>query len=280
MPKKRGFTLIELLVVISIIALLLSLLMPALAKVKNQAKAVVCLSNIKQWGLFFSLYSNDNKAYFGEPWTTSQNIDTIWVNSLRPYYKGGDKLRVCPAAAKIAYPKPNAPSSYPPVYAGGKFTSWGLLPGSVYPKMDGDYGSYGVNYYIFKEPSNSTHPFYSYRGRFWNSNVSVKSPAKTPMLLDCTWLEAHPGSENDPPPKLDGDSDGPAGYLRYPSTMADFCLDRHGGTVSAMFMDASARKAGLKELWKLQWYRGYNTNGMYTINTSPWPAWMRKFKDY
>jgi len=61
-PKKakKGFTLIELLVVISIIALLLSILMPALSKVKEQAKKVVCSSNEHQLGVAFSTYTADH----------------------------------------------------------------------------------------------------------------------------------------------------------------------------------------------------------------------------
>jgi len=47
MHKRDGFTLIELLVVISIIALLLAILMPSLQRVKKQAQAVACMSNIK-----------------------------------------------------------------------------------------------------------------------------------------------------------------------------------------------------------------------------------------
>jgi len=56
----RGFTLIELLVVISIIALLLAILMPALQRVKEQAKDVACRSNLKQVGLIIYLYLQDN----------------------------------------------------------------------------------------------------------------------------------------------------------------------------------------------------------------------------
>ena len=49
MHKQRGFTLIELLVVIAIIAVLMAILMPALRRVKDQANAVVCRSNLQQW---------------------------------------------------------------------------------------------------------------------------------------------------------------------------------------------------------------------------------------
>ena len=54
-----GFTLIELLVVISIIALLVSILMPALGAARFQAKVVVCKSNFHQWGLTSRLYAED-----------------------------------------------------------------------------------------------------------------------------------------------------------------------------------------------------------------------------
>lgn len=62
MYRKKAFTLIELLVVISIIALLLSILMPSLGKVKEKARLVVCRTNLHQWAIAVQSYSADNSG--------------------------------------------------------------------------------------------------------------------------------------------------------------------------------------------------------------------------
>ena len=84
---RRAFTLIELLVVIAIIALLLSILMPALNKVKEQARIVICRTNLHQWGVGLMGYAaeNDGKLMISTPWqydSTKNKFPVVYPNEI------------------------------------------------------------------------------------------------------------------------------------------------------------------------------------------------------
>ncbi len=110
--KRKGFTLIELLMVIAIIALLMAILMPSLARARKQAKAVICLSNLRQWGLFILAYTVENDDNFPLGWFDAYgNYDpeNNWINILRPYYGEPGAITCCPMATKPLTEKNGSP---------------------------------------------------------------------------------------------------------------------------------------------------------------------------
>ncbi|MHC5000830.1 MAG: type II secretion system protein [Planctomycetota bacterium] len=103
--RKKAFTLIELLVVISIIALLLSVLVPSLAKAKEAAKSMLCLNNQKQMGLFFAMYAQDNDGKVIElfNWvpgfqTVQETVPLRWADRMfyELQYTDSSEIFYCP----------------------------------------------------------------------------------------------------------------------------------------------------------------------------------------
>jgi prepilin-type N-terminal cleavage/methylation domain-containing protein/prepilin-type processing-associated H-X9-DG protein len=94
-PRRRsGFTLVELLVVIGIIALLISVLLPALNSARKQADRVKCLAAMQQLGQAYNMYSVDNKGFWPAAWhqyygPTGAPREKRWHDFIGKYVNGG-----------------------------------------------------------------------------------------------------------------------------------------------------------------------------------------------
>lgn len=264
MKNKKGFTLIELLVVISIIALLLAILMPALGKVKEKARSVVCRSSLKQWGLIVNLYATDNNGNMQDNGAGMPN-GQVWYNLYRPYYEDPD-IRLCASATVLSKDITLFDGTS---YRGYQDKAYVIVYGNG---QEDDTGSFAMNSWIQNPTVLAKSWNDNYGGYFWRS-TSVRDAKNIPAFLDGSYRALNPieADGNQAPNQRDEMEVG------WKNSMKRVCIDRHSGTVNVVFLDGHADKVGLKALWSLKWSKRWDHK---KAPSNAWPEWMDKFKKY
>ncbi|MEO6437221.1 MAG: type II secretion system protein, partial [Tepidisphaeraceae bacterium] len=247
-----GFTLTELLVVIGLIAVMMSLLMPALGKVRAAAGSANCLSNLRQMGIGWTMYTAESKGRLLEyVWTSPTTPDIAWrgywPGVLEGYRVRGDVL-LCPSAAEpVSY---NQNKGYGSV--------WYAWSGKYAP----NFTPARFNASLYRESSYGYNRYMTARGGFANNPnatriTSIKPLSEVPLFMDAVYLDSLPlnGSEASPvqpPPDLRGGKVPPAGQEHW-----RFLIARHGRAVNVCMADGSARRVPLEEMYSLTWKVGW-----------------------
>jgi prepilin-type N-terminal cleavage/methylation domain-containing protein/prepilin-type processing-associated H-X9-DG protein len=285
---RRGFTLVELLVVIGIIALLISVLLPALGRARAQSNTLKCLSNLRQIGLGYRMYTQDykgwNTGYFDAP---ALKIDAFWPGLIAKYI--GSKNH--PAAAKADPAQGNIINLILcPVASETGANYWGSISAPWNGKAhspDGGWawfhtagppeewwtGSYGFNGYLYSDYADGGNAAggkahdSGRKSRYYRKLSDVRQSTDTPMFCDSVWVDFIIRPPNQ---LLDNGNKDSAGDAT-PTTLRGvnvpdngipgnntqrILLNRHQRAINVVFCDGSAKTVRLDDVWQLKWFRG------------------------
>lgn len=257
-----GFTLIELLVVVSIIALLVSILLPALGKAREHAKTVVCASNLSQIGLALELYENDNDFQKFSIRNNSGDLNTSWMGKLAPYSGKEEyteqielgktiELLICPSAPESNFNRdPVLLTNTNPSYYGTSKAPWEWFRNTSISTLC----SYTMNRWMAYDYVYDATMSPVFKLGKWD-----KLSPETPIIGDGLWIDATPlyiDNLNHPDYSIYGPPP-------YPSTqrgltqMWKYCIDRHSRAINVLFRDRHVDRVQLLDLWALPWHNNF-----------------------
>ena len=283
---RRGFTLIELLVVVAIIALLISILLPSLGRAKERSKIVSCLNNVRQLGVMYRTYLQDQQSkgiyYFRttDPAVVTAQLQAYgymnieWMGGLRAYGLNV-KAMLCPDATTLTNNT---------AYLGSATLAW--WGGAVTPRVDFVQtftgtpannvptswyaGSYCFNGWLFAKDPNGLGTKYAYAG---DGSGLIQQPmaslgeAKVPVFGDGIFWASWPhnsdfvsgnaqtwGDGDQTNPTSGSDATGTHGNLGPTKYMGKFQVNRHANhTTNLSFGDGHAENIKVRDLWQQTW---------------------------
>lgn len=252
--RRGGFSMTELLTVVGLIALLTSLLLPVLGKVRAAAGSAACAANLRQMGLAWVTYTTESRGRLIEyAWNSPATPEASW-NAYWPGVLDGQGVRgpslLCPAAADASPDATRRGYGTASSAWTGRFMSAGTtvrLNATTYRD-----GSYGFNRYLTAgsvfgpDPSVPT-----------THVTAARSLTDVPVFFDSVFYDAQPANGSDAapvkaPPNLRGDQVTAASAEHW-----RFLLARHGRGVNVAFADGSTRWVILEDTYAMEWKVGW-----------------------